>query len=175
MTPTKYATPQAFKLALETRLRRKAQLAGIALSRVRQLLIFDRWLARMVLELGERFALKGGVALELRLTRARTTRDVDVRPSGRASGLRRELEIVAQRDVGDHLGFTVAPDRHRPAIQGDGVIYQGQRFRVQAHLAGRPIHLSGSSRSGPSRACPSWVSGGSRSRATMASRTAMST
>lgn len=138
MSPTKYATPQAFKLALETHLRRKAQLAGIALSRVRQLLIFDRWLARMVFDLGERFVLKGGVALELRLTRARTTRDVDVRMSGRASGVRRELEILAQRDAGDHLAFTVVPDRHRPAIQGDGVIYQGQRFRVQAHLAGKP-------------------------------------
>lgn len=134
----RYVTPQAFKVALETRLRRNAQAGGVALSRVRQLCIFDRWLAWMVLELGDRFVLKGGVALELRLTQARTTRDVDVRLSGRTTHLLSQLEGVAVRDTGDHLSFAVGPDRHHPAIQGDGVIYQGQRFRVQAHLAGKP-------------------------------------
>lgn len=133
----RYVTPQAFKVALETRLRQNAQTGGVALSRVRQLLVFDRWLSRMVLELGDRFVLKGGVALEMRLTQARTTRDVDVRLSGRTTDLLSQLKVVAACETGDHLSFTVVPDRHHPTIQGDGVIYQGQRFRVQAHLAGR--------------------------------------
>lgn len=55
--------------------------------RRRQLLVFDRFLARLARELGNAMMLKGGLALELRLERARTTKDVDLRLVGSPDGL----------------------------------------------------------------------------------------
>lgn len=47
MTEPRYATPEAFKHALETRLRNDARAAGVPMGRRRQLLVFDRFLARV--------------------------------------------------------------------------------------------------------------------------------
>lgn len=77
-----YATPAAFKQALEARLRTEAAATRRDLARVRQLLVFERFLSRVFAAFGENVVLKGGVVLELRLARARTTRDIDLRASG---------------------------------------------------------------------------------------------
>jgi hypothetical protein len=84
MKPRTYATPAAFKAALEQRLRDSSK-SGVELARRRQLLVFDRLLARVTRVLGKAAMLKGGLALELRLERARTTRDVDLRLVGSPS------------------------------------------------------------------------------------------
>ncbi len=81
MTSRTYASPEAFKEALEHRLRNSA-LTGAEFVRKRQLLVFDRFLARIVAVLGDAAMLKGGLALELRIERARTTKDVDLRMVG---------------------------------------------------------------------------------------------
>jgi len=81
MTPRTYASPEAFKQALEQRLRSSAK-TGAEFARKRQLLVFDRFLARIALVLGDAATLKGGLVLELRLERARTTKDVDLRMVG---------------------------------------------------------------------------------------------
>src|SRR5205814_6713519 len=78
MKPRTYATPAGFKAALEQRLR-NSSTSGVELARRRQLLVFDRFLARVTRVLGKAAMLKGGLVLELRLERARTTRDVDLR------------------------------------------------------------------------------------------------
>jgi len=78
MKPRMYATPAAFKAALEQRLRDSSK-SGVELARRRQLLVFDRLLARVTRVLGKAAMLKGGLVLEFRLERARTTRDVDLR------------------------------------------------------------------------------------------------
>ena len=52
------------------------------LARKRQLLVFDRFLARVVAIFGDAALLKGGLVLELRLERARTTKDIDLRVIG---------------------------------------------------------------------------------------------
>lgn len=75
----RYATPIAFRTALESRLRAHASSIDSDLSRVRQILVFERFLERAFRALGRDVVLKGGVALELRIQRARTTRDVDLR------------------------------------------------------------------------------------------------
>jgi hypothetical protein len=51
MTVRLYASPEAFKQALEQRLRTDAK-TGVAFARRRQLLVFDRFLARVVAVLG---------------------------------------------------------------------------------------------------------------------------
>jgi len=73
-----YASPPAFKQALEQRRLKSSSSSGVDFSRRRQLLVFDRFLARMVAIFGTAALLKGGLALELRLERARTTRDIDL-------------------------------------------------------------------------------------------------
>ena len=78
---TRYANAAAFKQAVEVRLR-AASTSGHDFERRRQLLVFDRFLARLSSELGESMILKGGLVGELRVERARTTQDVDLRLTG---------------------------------------------------------------------------------------------
>jgi hypothetical protein len=135
MPPQTYASPEAFKQAIERRIRTAAGAPGMA--RFRQVLVFDRFLARVFERFGERAIVKGGVVLELRLERARTTRDVDIRMSGCSASLLTELQGAGRIDLGDFLTFVVEPDRDHPNIEGDGMVYDGLRFRVQAMLAGK--------------------------------------
>ena len=135
MLPRSYATPEAFRHSLEQRVRSSAGGGGMA--RFRQVLVFDRFLARMFRHFGDRAILKGGVVLELRLERARTTRDVDIRLSGPSDNLLVDLQRAGRIDLGDFLSFIVEPDRVHPTIEGDGMIYDGLRFRVQGQLAGK--------------------------------------
>ncbi|MFM7202183.1 MAG: nucleotidyl transferase AbiEii/AbiGii toxin family protein, partial [Myxococcota bacterium] len=67
-----YKTALAFKMALEQRLRNEALRSGQNLERLRQMLVFDRFLARVFTTQDDTVILKGGLVLELRLERART-------------------------------------------------------------------------------------------------------
>lgn len=133
----RYATPAAFKDALEHRLRES--FPG-AVDRARQLVVFSRFLARVVPVLGRSAVLKGGLALELRLERARTTKDIDLAlhamPGSRDHVLER-LQQAARLDLGDFLVFGVDPDPEHPDIENDALKYDGYRFRVSCRLAGR--------------------------------------
>jgi len=135
-TPRTYATPEAFKQALEQRLRTSAT-TGSAFARKRQLLVFDRFLARVALVLGDAVTLKGGLVLELRLDRARTTKDVDLRMVGSPDDALAKLQEAARGDLGDFMTFEVSPDDEHPEIQNDGMQYEGLRFRAECRLAGK--------------------------------------
>ena len=74
-----YDTPQAFRDALEARLRNVAQKQGTDLQRLQRRVAFERLLARLFAEDDPPWLLKGGYALELRLQdRARSTLDLDL-------------------------------------------------------------------------------------------------
>jgi hypothetical protein len=60
----RYATPEAFRTALETRLRNQTQEAGGALDRLRRGVVFERILARLARSEDSDWVLKGGMALE---------------------------------------------------------------------------------------------------------------
>jgi hypothetical protein len=109
MTARPYATPAAFKQALETRLK-NASSTGLDFARRRQLLVFERFLARIVPHFGNAATLKGGLALELRLERARTTKDLDLRIVGSPEGILERLQETGRIDLGDFLTFEVQPD-----------------------------------------------------------------
>ncbi|MEZ6018192.1 MAG: hypothetical protein R3F49_24015 [Planctomycetota bacterium] len=67
MTGThRYKTPASFEEALEQRLRSTAP-TGPEFARRRQLVVFNRSLARFAAVLGDAVVLKGRLALELRL------------------------------------------------------------------------------------------------------------
>jgi predicted nucleotidyltransferase component of viral defense system len=136
MTPRTYASPEAFKQALEQRLR-AATGTGAGFARKRQLLVFDRFLARIGGVFGEAVTLKGGLVLEHRLSRARTTKDVDLKVAGSPVELLARLQEAGRRDLGDFMAFEVQPDADHPEIQNDGVQYDGLRFRAECRLAGR--------------------------------------
>lgn len=98
--------------------------------------MYDRFLARIVLEFGDAVALKGGLAVELRIERARTTKDVDLRVMGSPDDILDRLRAATRRDLGDFMVFTVRPDDRHPDIQNDGMKYDGLRFRADCNLAG---------------------------------------
>ena len=128
MTVRAYASPDAFKQAVEQRLRTGAQ-TGPRLRRSRQLLVYERF--------GDAATLKGGLALELRLKQARATKDVDLRVMGSAQELLTKLQAAGRLDLGDFMTFEVLPDAEHPELLNDGLQYDGLRFRVEGKLASK--------------------------------------
>ena len=139
----RYATPAAFKTALEQRLRHRAGGDGFELQRLRQLVVFDRFLARLFAEFDHAAVLKGGLVLELRLERARTTKDIDLRLVGRPDETLIRLQAAGRSDMADFLAYDVVADRKHPELQAEGMVYEGLRFRAEGRLAdkiyGRPF------------------------------------
>jgi hypothetical protein len=137
MKPSRtYASPESFKQALEQRLKTSSK-SGADFARRRRLLVFDRFLARVVATVGDGATLKGGLVLELRLERARTTNDVDLRMVGSPDELLAKLQQAGRMNVGDFMTFEVVPDGDHPEILNDAVQYDGLRFRAECRLAGK--------------------------------------
>ncbi|MEN8148295.1 MAG: nucleotidyl transferase AbiEii/AbiGii toxin family protein [Planctomycetota bacterium] len=132
-----FATPEAFRQALEHRLRERASGSGQELARLRQLLVFDRFLARIAATFGDRAVLKGGLVIELRLERARTTKDVDLRLVGHPDKALEKLREAGRSDLGDFLRFEIGEDPRHPEIEAEGMIYEGRRYRARPLLAGK--------------------------------------
>lgn len=133
-----YATPLAFKTAVERRLNNDASASGMNLNRRRQLFVFDRYLARVFNLLEDAVILKGGMVIELRLDRARTTKDIDLRMVGNPDDALADLQAAGRLDLGDYLTFKVQADPRHPEIEAEGMAYQGFRFSAQGQLAGKP-------------------------------------
>ncbi len=136
MTDRRYSTPSAFKQALEQRLRNLTK-TGVEFARRRQLLVFDRFLARIIAIFGESVMLKGGLVLELRLDKARTTKDIDLRMMGSPDEVFSGLQEAGRLDLGDFMTFEIGPDKEHPEIVGDGIQYDGYRYRGECKLAGK--------------------------------------
>ncbi len=135
MTVRQYVTPLAFKQALEQRLK-SSSTTGADFGRRRQLLVFDRFLARLTRVAGDTVTLKGGLALELRLERARTTKDIDLRMMGSSPEVLERLQEAGRLDLGDHMRFEIQPDDEHPEIRNEGMRYEGYRYRAEGRLAG---------------------------------------
>jgi hypothetical protein len=81
--------------------------------------------------------LKGGLVLELRLERARATKDVDLRLIGSPESVLAKLQEAGRLDLMDFMTFEIAPDAEHPQIQNEGMQYEGLRFRAESRLAGK--------------------------------------
>ncbi|MCB9675318.1 MAG: nucleotidyl transferase AbiEii/AbiGii toxin family protein [Alphaproteobacteria bacterium] len=138
-----YATPAAFKVALDARVRAFATVHRRPMDRVRTILVMERYLARIQHVLPTAAVLKGGLALELRLDRARTTKDMDLRllgdPAQGTGALKRAAALVPDPD--DFLRFSIEADPVNPRVEGEGVVYDGFRFVATAFLASRRYGL----------------------------------
>jgi hypothetical protein len=115
MTARRYATPLAFKQALEQRLK-SSSATGTDFGRRRQLLVFDRLLARLMQVAGDAVTLNGGLALELRLARARTTKVVDLRMMDSWGEVLDRLQEAGRLDLGDSMRFEIQPDDEHPEV-----------------------------------------------------------
>jgi len=126
----RYESSAAFRRALEDRLRRQSLTSGTPLVRLRKMVAFERFLARLVTAQPDAWVLKGGLALQLRLgERARTTQDIDLllRETLPVAAIHQMLVAAALLDLGDWFLFEVARPRD-PAIL---------RFAVQSLVDGR--------------------------------------
>lgn len=131
---TSYQSGAAFRRALEDRLAAQSAKTQMPLVRLRKLVVFDRFLARLV-ELGpDTWLLKGGLVLQLRLSQhARTTKDMDLLSLAARDEVPQILTRAALLDLQDWFSFAVRPDT--AALPGPG--HGGQRFFVTAQVAGR--------------------------------------
>ncbi|MCP9486309.1 MAG: nucleotidyl transferase AbiEii/AbiGii toxin family protein [Gaiellaceae bacterium MAG52_C11] len=115
----RYRDAAAFRQALEQRLKARAAGDGARIARDRKRVAYDRLLARLNAAAPDRWLLKGGFALDLRLhERARATRDVDVEWQAAEEELLDVLIDATSIDVGDYFAIqvertTVPPDRGR--------------------------------------------------------------
>jgi hypothetical protein len=146
-----YETPQAFRNALEARLRNTAQERGTDLQRLRRRVAFERLLARLFVRDDPPWLLKGGYALELCLEdRARSTLDLDMSvPDPEclqlldaadenvscAQVVYEHLQQAVECDLGDGFEFVIGELRE----QQTGAPRGGIRCSVEVHLAGRPF------------------------------------
>ena len=107
------------------------------MNRARQILVMERFYGRIAEVLGEAVVVKGGMVLERRLVRARTTKDLDLRLAGDPEALLEVLREAGRTPFGDFLTFTVEPDPAHATIDGDGMVYEGRRYRVTPAMAGK--------------------------------------
>ena len=128
----KYPTDQAFRTALEARIKRwQTDSAGV--SRLRKRIVFERLLARLVVEARGEWVLKGGFALELRLgSVARSTKDADFEWRLAEDEAVDMLLAAAALELGDRFTFALERADEETDLPGGG-----QRWRVAATLAGR--------------------------------------
>lgn len=168
-----YATPHAFRTALEARLRNISLEQGTDLQRLRRQVAFERLLARLFKDQSAPWLLKGGYALELRLPdQARSTVDLDFsvpnpgdfsvvtggdETLSAAQAVHESLQRAADHEMGDGFRFVI----RRPKAEQTGAPAGGFRCSVEARLAGRvfaSFHLD-VGLGDPVLALPDWIEG----------------
>jgi hypothetical protein len=136
-----YATPKAFRVALEERLKNISKKEGTDIQRLRRQVAFDRYLCRLFRAYPGDLFLKGGYSMELRVHAARTTKDIDLvlRPKefrdheSMDQEILEKLQQAASHDLEDFFTFLVGV----PTADLEAIPYGGTRFPVEAHMDGR--------------------------------------
>ncbi|MHB1469346.1 MAG: nucleotidyl transferase AbiEii/AbiGii toxin family protein [Solirubrobacteraceae bacterium] len=130
----KYATPEAFRAALDQRIRNQASTIGVPLMRLRKRVAFERFLARVAATDPQIWVLKGAYALELRLGElTRATRDIDLSGAVDEPTATASLLVVQTIDLQDYFSFDIA----RTAALDAAEDLRAIRYSVTAELAGR--------------------------------------
>lgn len=131
-----YSSAAAFRTALEQKIKTTAATSGKSAQRLRKVVTFDRYLARLQHVAPGRFILKGGLALDYRLgQRSRATKDLDMVRIGAEAVANRDLQRAADSEIGDYFVFDVirtsaVPGDHEPGAHVE-------RLRLRASVAGR--------------------------------------
>jgi predicted nucleotidyltransferase component of viral defense system len=125
-------------MALEQRLNIAAQEKGMDIMRLRRQVAFDRFLARIFHTPRTDLIVKGGYTLELRMQRARTTKDIDFsfvgNLEGAWAGSPDELKIFFQDkldiDLRDFFTFVIGDE----TLDLENAPYGGFRFPIEAKM-----------------------------------------
>lgn len=147
MIARRYKTPAAFKEAVDQRLRNDAAKKNVTLDYRRQILVYERFIARLSKVFGNDFIIAGGVALEFLVERARTTKDIDIHIQFGPETAFPKLKEAGNLVLNDFLTFDVSEDARRgdAAVAIDGLDRSVHRYHVEARLGGklygRPFHI----------------------------------
>ena len=143
MPKKKYITPHALLMAINNRLQTISKKEKIAISRLRMHLAFDRLLVRLFHIKNYPWVLKGGYAMELRIQRARATRDIDLAmfehlissktSEKQFSAIHDLLVSVASLDLNDFFMFEISQASMHLIRPPEG----GMRFPVNSLLDGK--------------------------------------
>lgn len=129
-----YATAAGFRAAVEAKLRDRARHVGVAAYVVRRQAALERLMVRLTTVAPNRWALKGGLALETRLgDRARVSLDLDVEHATSIDAARVDLQRAATEDLSDHFAFVLLG---QTSIT-DGDVALAVRFTLESSIAGR--------------------------------------
>ena len=130
----RYANAIDFRRALTDRLNDQARHEGAGISQLQRRVAFERFLARLFHFGNERWVLKGGYALQLRLGgKARATVDIDLSMPPPFEDLLDLLQEAAEHDLEDFFSFRIMQTA-RPL---QGPLLGNHRFVVDAILAGK--------------------------------------
>lgn len=140
-------TPQAFRQALNDKLREAAETGPWTLPQLQRQIAYDRLLERLYL-LDDGWVVKGATALLARGIGVRATIDVDVyreQPRGVAEA---ELREAAARDIGDWFRFELGPGRavaSDAAVRISATAYVGTAVWASFHvdLVGSDMRMTG--------------------------------
>ncbi len=128
-----YASPAAFRAAIDTRLRAYAHALSEPVMAVRRQAALERLIARLTTVAPGRWALKGGLALDTRLgSRARSSMDMDIDHRYGAEAAREDLARAVAEDLGDHFAFVIAGRRD---LQEAGISL-AERYRLECTVGG---------------------------------------
>lgn len=130
-----------FRKSLESRLKNLALAKNLDLQRLRRKVAFDRLLARLFSVQEPRFFLKGGYAMELRLSTARATKDIDLTSLTRVDQqgkpisqlLLSDLRFLTRKDLNDFFIYQIGESQ----IDLDNAPYGGARFPVSSLIDGK--------------------------------------
>lgn len=136
-----FKNSQDFRKSLEVRLQRTAKEKGVDLQRIRRQVAFDRLLARFFNQQETPFFLKGGYAMELRISSARTTKDIDLTYLQRAKSqddllstlILSDLQRLATVDLGDYFSYALGEVR----LDLDNAPYGGARYLISSFIDGK--------------------------------------
>jgi len=129
----KYSSGAAFRQALGVHIRRINLESGMPIDRIRKMIAFDRFLNRLLEMQPDRWVVKGGFALQLRIgDQARTTKDIDLLLREEGIDIHESLQTAGFMDLGDWFSFEVPPSSGE-AFGVPGV----SRFNIRAILDGR--------------------------------------
>jgi hypothetical protein len=130
----KYASPVAFRQALDQRIKNEVTSTGLGTGRLRKRVAFELFLRRLLIVAPDRWVLKGALALDFRLTAAtRSTKDIDLGRDDDEQAAIRDITAAQQLTLDDF--FTFAATRTDELEDTDE--FSAVRFHVTAQLAGR--------------------------------------
>jgi len=140
--PQKYASPDAFRAAMEQKIRTESKVTGVTVDDLKRQISFDRFLSRLDFD---RYTVVGGYSLEIRFPDLKRTRDIDMAltdtliatgdPKQLPDRLEADLRRYTEKDLKDHFAFVIE-SAHTLSGPPEG----GHRYHLTAMLAGREYH-----------------------------------